>query len=123
MLMSSLNISKLVAFDMSVNNKWLIFTEFLVGSFGSFALSYFLLGNSHLLTTAMGFWLIGIGINYLPLSIYSGYFIIKNNYLEHAQVILDSPVLQRQYNAQQFLVTVPFFFAVLLILQFFTKKI
>jgi len=113
--MKIINIKKLVALDMSLNNSWIILIEFIVGSLGPLALAYFIYEPTtlNLLKTL---WLVGVGINYIPLAIYATSFQIHNNYRLISKDVMIAPI-RKKYNLQQFLVLIPFFIMIMSVAQ------
>ncbi len=111
-----INIKKLVALDMTLNGKWLILTEFVVGTFGILALAYLLP-----VVIIWKLWLVGVSVNYLPLALYASRFVFRNNYTEIVADVRESETISR-YNKQQWLTLIPFFIALVSIIQLFHKN-
>lgn len=110
--MKLINVRKLTALDMTFNNRWIILTEFVVGSLGAFALAYLLT-----LGVVWSIVLVGIGVNYAPLALYAIGFVYRGDNKEVAASIIHQGQTRR-YNIQQAMVLVPFLLAVISVVQF-----
>jgi len=120
--MQVINIKKLVALDMTLNGKWLILVELIVGALGSLALAYFIYPQTPNLFRILFFiWIVGIGVNYIPPAIYAVIFAVNNRYKVEAEDVMSASENKR-YNLQQFFVFIPFLFAIRSIVQGVIKK-
>lgn len=109
--MKLISVRKLVAFDMMINNRWVIFAEMAAGAFGILALGFLLP-----LSGIWFWWFIGVGCNYIPMFLFALSFIIRTNHMSIGNEIIASNDTLR-YNLQQWLIAIPFFFALLALAQ------
>lgn len=104
-----INLRKLVAFDMAVHSPKFIVSEFVLGVVGIPAFGIFSLFRG---ATIMGWYLIGIGINYIPLLIYAVIIARKKSAKEEAAYELEHKTVEaRRYFRGQLIILVPFILA------------
>lgn len=115
-----INIRKLVAVDMTLHGTRFIIAEFAIGIvlpliLGFFAIRAGLFGSAPVhREVVLGFWLIGVAVNYLPLFIYALLIARSGTVKEEGQPELANV---KRYSLQQVIIFIPFFVAVLAIMQ------
>ena len=100
---------KLAAVDVAFLGSRLILAEFSIGVFGSLALGVITLLRSHSVGgIALGFYLLCIGINYMPLLLYAIRLVrLDSASYEIAEEITDKRRMFRKYRRQSLLLLVP----------------
>ena len=116
MVFQVVNFRKLVALDIILHGRKFILIEFGLGTPLMFALGLqqllFGLDSGLILSQIIGFYLILIGINYVPILIYAVIISWKNTAYLEAEMELEH---KSRYNKQQFIIFIPllvFFIAV-----------
>ena len=115
-----INIRKLAAVDMALNGTRFIVTEFAIGIvlpliLGLFSIRAGLSGAVQISwQTLLGFWLISIAANYVPLFIYAVRIARGGTVMEEGQSELANA---KRYTIQQVIILVPFLVVVLAIIQ------
>ena len=115
-----INLRKLVALDMLLHGKRFIFGELAIGVLLPLILGLsFLRGGlfgqvQPVWETILGFWLVGIAVNYIPLFVYAVLIARSGTIEEEGQ-----PEMARVkiYSIQQVVIFVPFLVAILALLQ------
>ncbi|MEV0719783.1 hypothetical protein [Asanoa sp. NPDC050611] len=106
-----MDIRRLAAVDMHGSagagwRRWVILAEFLLGVVGGLALGLFLVLHA---ATVFGAYVIGVALNYLPLSVHALTLIVPGA-LERELAGVDVPAALRHYTTRQFAVLVPLLF-------------
>jgi hypothetical protein len=120
-----INIRKLVALDMLLHGARFILMEFAFGILLPFLFAFinlrsFFAGNAQpLWVTVVGFWLIGIGINYIPPFIYAVIIARKGSIEEEGQ---PERVNIMKYSIQQVIIFIPLIIVVLAVIQESQRK-
>ena len=115
-----INLRKLVALDMVLHGKSFIIAEFAFGVLLPLILGLFSFRGTLFepfpttVQTALGLWLLGIGVNYVPLFIYA-VLIARGGTVE--QEGRPEMLHVKRYSLQQFIIFVPFLVAVLALVQ------
>ena len=115
-----INIRKLAAVDMALNGTRFIVTEFAIGIvlpliLGLFSIRDGLSGAVQISwQTLLGFWLISIAANYVPLFIYAVRIARGGTVMEEGQSELAHA---KRYSIQQVIILVPFLVVFLAIIQ------
>lgn len=115
-----INIRKLAAVDMVLNGTRFILAEFAIGIvlpliLGFVSLRAGLFGAVPIVRQiVLGLWLIGVAVNYIPLFIYAVIIARRGTATEEGQPELAHI---KRYTVQQAMIFIPFFVAVLAILQ------
>ncbi len=110
-----ISIRKLAAVDMALHGAGLITTEFAIGVLFPALLAYIDLRSMRSgVEAALGLWLVGVAANYVPLLFYAVVIARSGTVAKEGR-----PELARikQYNKQQFLLLVPFFVAIVAVMQ------
>lgn len=101
-----IKIRKLVALDMAVHSPTFIVIEFVIGVLGIPALGLYSLFKGG---TRMGLYLLGIGINYLPLLVYAVIIARKRSAnREAAYELSHKPTEAKRYLVGQLILLAPF---------------
>ncbi len=114
------NIRKLAAVDMTLNGTRFIIAEFAIGIvlsliLGSLSIRAGLSGTIPVgWEIVIGFWIIGIALNYIPLFIYAVILARNGTVKEEGQPELAQV---KRYSIQQVIILIPLFVAVLAIVQ------
>jgi hypothetical protein len=115
-----IDLRKLVALDMVLHGKRFIIAEFAFGVLLPLILGLFSFRGTLFkpfpptVQTALGLWLLGIGVNYVPLLIYA--ILIARGGTIEAEGRPEMPHVKR-YSLQQFIIFVPFLVAILAVVQ------
>lgn len=115
-----INIRKLVAVDMTLHGPRFIIAEFAIGIvlplvLGCISIRAGLLGRVQIAREIiLGFWSIGVAVNYIPFLIYAILMATSGTVKEEGQPELAQV---KRYSVQQVIICIPFFVAVLAILQ------
>ncbi|MEV4621588.1 hypothetical protein AB0J74_23120 [Asanoa sp. NPDC049573] len=113
-----MNVRRLAAVDMygSVGvawRRWVILGEFLLGVVGGLALGlYLILRGGGTGPAVFGVWVLGLGLNYLPLAGHA-LTLVAPGALERELAGVDLPAALRYYSVRQFWVVVPLLFPAL----------
>ncbi|MFG1840352.1 hypothetical protein [Micromonospora sp. NPDC049175] len=112
-----LDVRRLAAIDMWGSagvqwRRWVILAEFLLGVVGAGALGVLSVSSGGGLRTVVGWWLIGLAVNYVPLSVHA-LTLIRPGALEAEIRGVDVPGELRHYTTAQLWVVVPLLVAVL----------
>jgi hypothetical protein len=114
-----LNVRKLAAFDMAVHGKRFIVGEFMLGVMGPIALGIFSLLRGR---EIMGWYLIGLGTNYIPLLLYAVDIARKDSARQEAAYELEHKTTEaKRYGLGQFIILVPFLLVFVAVYQEFRK--
>ncbi|WFE54791.1 hypothetical protein [Micromonospora sp. WMMD1155] len=116
-----LDVRRLAAIDMWGSagvrwRRWVILAEFLLGVGGGGALGLLAVSSGGGLRTVVGWWLIGLAVNYVPLSVHA-LTLIRPGALEAEIRGVDVPGELRHYTTAQLWVAVPLLVAVLAVVQ------
>jgi hypothetical protein len=109
------NVRQLAAVDMYgsvgvVWRRWVILGEFLLGVVGGLALGlYLILGGGGAGPVVFGVWVLGAGLNYLPLAVHA-LKLVAPGALERELTGVDLPAALRYYSVRQFWLVVPLLF-------------
>ena len=98
----------------SLRRRRIIRAEFVLGCVVALALATFLLVNGAWL---IGFWLLGVGVNYIPLALYS-IVLFPGDRVERELEGVDLPTEARRVGLAQFGLFVPFLVAIVAAVQF-----
>ena len=115
-----INIRKLAALDMALNGPRFILGEFAIGIVLPLILGLFSIREGLFRPVQagreilIGFWLIGVGINYIPLFIYAVLLARSGTVKEEGQPELAHAA---RYRIQQIIIFIPFLVVVLAIMQ------
>src|SRR5262245_1373964 len=106
-----LDVRRLAALDMwgragSMRRRQIIRAEFLLGVVGCTSLGLLALVRGSGWMVVLGIWLIGVGINYVPLAVYAQ-SLSRSSALEDELVDVDVRREQRRAGLQQFWIAVP----------------
>lgn len=112
------DVRRFAALDMhgragSLRRRRIIRAEFVVGCVVALALAAFLLANGAWL---IGFWLLGVGVNYIPLAVYS-VVLFPGDHVERELEGVDLPTEARPGRGAQFGLFVPFLVAIVAAVQ------
>ncbi|MGC4812303.1 hypothetical protein ACLQ29_17405 [Micromonospora sp. DT228] len=112
-----LDVRRLAAIDMWGSagvqwRRWVILAEFLLGVVGTGALGVLSVSSGGGLRTVVGWWLIGLAVNYVPLSVHA-LTLIRPGALEAEIRGVDVPGELRHYTTAQLWVVVPLLVAAL----------
>ncbi|MFG1869092.1 hypothetical protein [Micromonospora arborensis] len=116
-----LDVRRLAAIDMWGSagvrwRRWVILAEFLLGVVGVGVLGLLAVSSGDGLRTVVGWWLIGLAVNYVPLSVHA-LTLIRPGALEAEIRGVDVPAELRHYTAAQLWVVVPLLVAVVAVVQ------
>lgn len=106
-----INIRKLVALDITLHGYTFIISEFLFGVMAAFIIGILSLRFQPYL----GYYIISLGINYIPLLLFSIDMKMKNSAKKEAKGELKRVYT---YTAQQFVIFIPFSMILLVLLQY-----
>ena len=115
--MTVIDVRRLAAMDMwgtagTLRRRRVIRAEFMIGAFGCVILGSFVLLTAGSVTwEVIGVWLVGAGVNYVPLVLYAQ-LLSKPGALEAELVDVDRRRALRKAGAHQFWIAVPFAVAV-----------
>ncbi|GIF51010.1 hypothetical protein DFJ67_6471 [Asanoa ferruginea] len=110
-----MNVRQLAAVDMygSIGvawRRWLILGEFLLGLVGGLALGlYLILRGGPPGPVVFGVWVLGAGLNYLPLAVHA-LTLVAPGALERELTGVDLPATLRYYSVRQLWLVVPLLF-------------
>lgn len=115
-----IDLRKLAVVDLTLPGPRFILAEFAVGVLGALIFAYFVLRNPLILpiawtwNVAIGLWLVGIAIHYVPLFLYALDFVRADRIDKEG-----TPELARvgRYTVQQTLVSIPFLFPFITLFQ------
>ncbi len=126
--MVAVDVRRLAAIDMhglhgTRRRRRIILAEFLAGAVGGVAIGLVLLlaGSHAALQIALGAWVLGIGVNYMPLALHAIEF-VRPGKLEAELDGVDIPAELRHYTVTQFWIAIPALFAVLSVAQFARRR-
>jgi hypothetical protein len=113
------DVRRFTALDMrgragSLRRRRFIRAEFVLSCVVALALAAFLLANGAWL---IGFWVLGIGVNYIPLAMYS-VVLFPGHHVERELAGVDLPTEARRAGVAQFGLLVPFLVAIVAAVQF-----
>ncbi|WFE98687.1 hypothetical protein [Micromonospora sp. WMMD964] len=116
-----LDVRRLAAIDMWGSagvrwRRWVILAEFLLGVGGGGALGLLAVSSGGGLRAVVGWWLIGLAVNYVPLSVHA-LTLIRPGALEAEIRGVDVPGELQHYTTAQLWVAVPLLVAVLAVVQ------
>jgi hypothetical protein len=121
--MVTVDVRRLAAIDMyglhgTRRRRRIILAEFLAGAGGGLAIGLVLLlaGSHAAFNVALGAWVLGIGVNYVPLALYAIQF-SRPGKLEAELDGADIRAELRHYTVMQFWIAIPALFAVLSVAQ------
>lgn len=119
--MARIDVRRLAAVDMygargALRRRQIIRAEFIVGVVGGISLGTLALLGSSVVTQVLGAWLIGVGINYVPLAAYAMSLCAPGR-LEAELAGLDIRAEQRYYTRAQLQLFVPLLVAALAVAQ------
>lgn len=110
-----ISMRKLAAVDMALHGARVIIVEFMLGVLFPLLLAYYSLRSSRsVLEVLLALWLVGVAANYVPLLIYA--VVISRNGTVEQEGRPEVAQIGR-YNRQQFILLVPFFAAILALVQ------
>lgn len=112
-----LDVRRLAAIDMWGSagvrwRRWVILAEFLLGVVGGGAIGFALVSSGGAVRPVIGWWLIGVAANYLPLSLYA-LVLVRPGALEAEIDGVDVFAELRHYTTAQLWVVVPLLLVVL----------
>lgn len=122
-----LDVRRLAAVDMygtrgTARRRWIITVEFLVGVIGCLAVGILMLhGNPSPLTATLGIWLVGVGVNYVPLELHA-ISLVRHGALDDELAGVDVPAELRGYGVKQLWIGVPFLIAMLAVAQLLSAR-
>jgi hypothetical protein len=123
----AVDVRRLAAIDMWGSagvrwRRWVILAEFLLGVFGGAALGLALAtSGGGTFATAAGWWLVGVALNYLPLSLHA-LTLVRPGALEAEIEGVDVFAELRHYTTAQLWVVVPLLFLVLAAVQWIRRR-
>jgi len=118
--MSMINIRKLAAVDMVAHGTWVIAAEFALGIamplfFGVISIRAGLSSNAQVgWEVVLGFWLVSIAANYIPLFIYALLIARGGTVREEGEPELAHA---KRYGVQQLIILIPFMVVILALMQ------